>query len=520
MYTPNSIVYFLNVPFSSNFHNVMLFKDKTSQENYFKSKAKFIINKCSYVREERGAYLLIEKPIDNMRNVNYVMYNNTNFTDRYFYAFIDRLEYKNEKVTKVILKGDVWQTWQFDFKLGKSFIERYSDLENMNTLSDIVATGKLETVFCKEFNFNNDTSKHGKYFIFFNTNPFIDDASSENTISCDLGDYSIPCMVLCYDNPFMISKIIQEVSNKGRADRIQSAFFMPYCLGLNIQIGEYHGGYDLTIDKATISLVTSVTFQYETLTSYVIDVPSNLFRYTKEMSYPYAEFEIIDRITGNSIKLDLCKFENPFSIEFKIIPILNEKAFIKVVPLNYNGDTYSIQNSLIINCQCDMPIFNNAYGKYLKENRTSNLINAGLNTVYGVGSLFTGNVMGVASSIGNVANVINQESKAKELANQCSGINADTFDYINFTSGLLCNIKAMDLYHAQVARDFWKCFGYPIRKVTTYPLEKTGEKQIYIKTENVNIISENIPQEELTILEEIFNNGVNVWNNPNTFMEF
>lgn len=520
MYTPTSQVYFLNVPFSSNYNNVLIFKNKIEQENYFKLKMKFLINNCTYIREERGGYLRVNKHIDELRNVNYVMYNNNKFLNKYFYAFIDRLEYLNEQVTKVFLKGDVFQTWQYDFTLGKSFIERYSDYENMNTLSDIVSTGKLETIFCKEFTFNNDSSKQGKYFIFFNTNPFIDDASGENTISCELGDYSIPCMVLCYDSPFMISKIIQEVSNKGRADRIQSAFFMPFCLGLDIKIGEYHGGYDLNIDKTTISLVTDVVVNYETLPSYVVDVPQNLFRYTKELSYPYTEFELIDKITGNTIKLDLCKFQNPFQPEFKVIPVLNEKSFIKIVPIGYNGDEYSIQNSLIINCQCDMPVFNNSYGKYLKENRMSNLINGSLNAVYGVGSLVTGNIMGVASSIGNISNVVNQESQAKELANQCSGISADTFDYINFSSGILCNIKSMDMYHVQVARDFWKCFGYPIRKVTTYPFYKVNEKQIYIKTENVNLISENIPQEELQIIENIFNNGLNIWNNPTSFLDF
>lgn len=52
------------------------------------------------------------------------MYQNEAYSDKWFYAFITKMEYVNNNMTRIEIATDVWQTWQFDITFKESFIER------------------------------------------------------------------------------------------------------------------------------------------------------------------------------------------------------------------------------------------------------------------------------------------------------------------------------------------------------------------------------------------------------------
>jgi len=61
------------------------------------------------------------------------MYQNSNYDNKWFYAFIVNMEYENNGTTNIQIKTDVWQTWQFDLIFMQSFIDR----EMIDPASDI-----------------------------------------------------------------------------------------------------------------------------------------------------------------------------------------------------------------------------------------------------------------------------------------------------------------------------------------------------------------------------------------------
>lgn len=63
----------------------------------------------------------------------YVMYQNENYSSKWFYAFIIGMEYVNDNCTNIYIKQDVWQTWQFDIQYLQSFVER----EMIDVTSDV-----------------------------------------------------------------------------------------------------------------------------------------------------------------------------------------------------------------------------------------------------------------------------------------------------------------------------------------------------------------------------------------------
>lgn len=61
------------------------------------------------------------------------MYQNKNYSSKWFYAFISNMRYVNDNTTFIQLQTDLWQTWQFDLTFKRSFVER----EMINVSEDV-----------------------------------------------------------------------------------------------------------------------------------------------------------------------------------------------------------------------------------------------------------------------------------------------------------------------------------------------------------------------------------------------
>jgi hypothetical protein len=432
------------------------------------------------------------------------MFQNPQFGQRWFYAFIEKLKYKNGNISDVVLKLDVYQTFMFDFTIQDTFIERQTfDTDYYNTLSDTPSTGDLRTIW------EYEKSIGGKYFILFNSDPTQEDSSTSASNYPTIGNYSMPCIMCICETADILAEIIQAVSNKGRADRIQACYYAPCWSGnSNYTLTTLPRG-DLDISLVDLPAVDTLDLNklYEFLTLNITYSP--IFK--KEISYPYAKLEIVDKITGRFIELDLSKFTNPLSPQFQIIYNVTDNVEYKIIPLNYNGIPYSIENALVIRPSTDLPVFSNSYAKYLKDNQAQNVLSGVMAGASAIGSILTGNVAGAVGSFGSVANTLLADSVAQKQPNQVSGLKGDAFDYLNYDPCIYFRVKIMDNDHMKIARNFWNAYGYPVRRIATF--NNTSNRYNFIKTVGCNLTAENIPSEFQRELESIFDKGVTIWNN-------
>ena len=121
----------LKVPLEISNKNQLTFANTTAQYNYFNSLPKIEIDECNYKRKDNILYFPAH--IDSIMEYNYCMYQNSNYSNKWFYAFITNMEYENNGTTNITLKTDVFQTWQFDLNWKESFIER----EHMAVADDV-----------------------------------------------------------------------------------------------------------------------------------------------------------------------------------------------------------------------------------------------------------------------------------------------------------------------------------------------------------------------------------------------
>lgn len=105
---PYSDIYFCNVPFDSSYNNVC---DAANSTN-IAALAVYVSSNYSYQR--RDSVIRVGCAIDDLviPGANYVMYRNKAHENKWFYAFIDKLEYEAEAVTLVTIRTDIYQTWR------------------------------------------------------------------------------------------------------------------------------------------------------------------------------------------------------------------------------------------------------------------------------------------------------------------------------------------------------------------------------------------------------------------------
>ena len=121
---PDSIAVLLTgVPLDETYDHTIKFASETAQRNYFLSKELMRVHPQTYQRHSENV-IRVEALADNLYHVNYLMFQNTSFGNKWFYAFVKRVEYINNKTTELVYEIDTYQTWLFEMNIGECFVER------------------------------------------------------------------------------------------------------------------------------------------------------------------------------------------------------------------------------------------------------------------------------------------------------------------------------------------------------------------------------------------------------------
>ena len=135
---PNNEIVLLNVPIEIDNKNQLTFATSNAQFEYFRYiQDQRAYDKVTYVRKD--GYVVINDCFDNLIRYNYCMYQNENFSTKWFYAFIIKMEWLSPNSTKVYIKTDVFQTYQFDVTYKASWIDR----EHVAVADDLIGSNLL-----------------------------------------------------------------------------------------------------------------------------------------------------------------------------------------------------------------------------------------------------------------------------------------------------------------------------------------------------------------------------------------
>lgn len=138
---PQSEVKLLNVSIQNDYKNQYSFLNINEQTNFFINLVIKSFNKLTFIKDGE---IVVEGQIYSLLNSNYLMFQNTGFSNKWFYAFITNIEYISPNSTKIFYELDVFQTWYFDITYLSSFIVREhvtDDSKGKNTIDENLGFG-------------------------------------------------------------------------------------------------------------------------------------------------------------------------------------------------------------------------------------------------------------------------------------------------------------------------------------------------------------------------------------------
>lgn len=511
--TPNTDLYLLKVPLEMDSVNQLTFANKTAQYNYFNSLPKLEVEDYTYQRKD--GTIRFEAQYDDILTYNYVMYRNTEYNDKWFYAYIENMEFINDNVTAISIKTDVWQTWQFDLDYKPVFVER--EHVNDDTIGKNLIPENLET---GEYVQNGSPITFGKllgnvrYVVNSTYGPYTD-----NTTYLGTDVYGIPMAgaLFVFDYWQQMINAIQSYSTKGQLESITHVFAVPFSIfaDSDLQYDTGPGGtddegyYKFKGNSSTRSITTSLSMPTD-IDGYV---PHNNKLYTA----PYQHL-IVCNNNGSVNSYDYEYFNDPNSIQFKLnmMPSIGTSMF--AYPLAYKNISNNYNEGLMGGKWPTLSWSGDSFTNWL----TQNAVNIGTGIISDIGKLPMipyNPVVGIASlatSIGSQVSEVYQHSLVSQTINgNTNGGDVMTSSKTNQFYIYKMSIKSQ---FAQIIDHYFDMFGYKVNNVKIPNI--TGRRNWnYVKTIGCYIEAD-IPQGDLEEIKQLFNNGVTFWHNPATFADY
>lgn len=517
-------VYLLGVPLEKDYSHTLWFGTEADQQSYFQSKIRKSYTDFSYQRKD--GVIRIPDHIDDLiaAGCNYVMYQNTSYSNRWFYAFVDEMEYINDGCTNVKIRTDCIQTWMFDITVNPSFVEREhatSDNAGEHTIEEGLELGEYICGLHSYSEYGGDGLS-----IVIGVTKTADGENVQgmlyNNIYSGVRYYSFSP-----SNVDGVNSFLSQYDADGIGEAITCMFIAPSWLA-PIRDDGIVAGSNLTYDYY-INSAGDVSGVTKTLTKGTVDgyTPRN----NKLLTFPF-RYLLVSNNAGASVPFKYELFKNGDQIVspcFVIEGVLNPGCSIRMVPLYYNGIYRNDEHGVNMGKFPALNWTSDVYTNWL----TQNGVNIAIQLATGVGQIVTGAAMtyasgGLAAGIGGGSMV----GGAAQIANTLTQIHQQSFSPPqskgNLNSGDVVTATERNDFHfydmtvkaeyARVIDEYFDMYGYKCHRVKI-PAVAHRSSWWYTKTIDANIVG-NIPQGDLQVIKDCYNRGITFWRNSAAFRNY
>ena len=513
-----SKVYLLDTPLEDDLKNTLYFANASAQHTYFEGRIQRTYLDVSYQRDT--STFRCPAHIDTIRTCNYIMYQNTAYSNKWFYGFIEKMTYINDGMTDVQFKIDPIQTFMFDFETQPSFIER--EHTNDDTIGSNLVPENLELGEYVDYQTETKFQLTGKAYALAVTR-LCKSLANMVTPPPLVKVTSIPdgFLYMGFDNLTDLNTVIKLFNDDGNGDYISGLFITPSQCFQNRRQYNFTGYGDFYI-------YCSYNPSFEGTAS--VTAPSTLAgnyspRNAKLLTFPYRYMQM-SNMNGSIANYHYENFRNndgtiDTTPEFELKGVANLGCDAKVYPCKYKGILYNIDEGLsypklpVGGWQCD------AYTNWLTQNGInlatgfiSDIVSIGVGAATspaGGGVAIASGISGIASKVGQIY----QHSLQPPQAEGATNVGSASYRWYNYIQFRHMSIKTQ---FARIADDFFDMFGYATHRVKK-PNYAHRENWWYTKTIDI-YISGNIPNEYMNEIKNAYNNGITYWRNPSNFMNY
>lgn len=527
-------VYLLNVPLEDDLKNTLYFSSESSQHSYFESNIGRTYTNVSYQSDTRT--FRCPDQIDTVRQYNYIMWQNTAYSNKWFYAFIKEMNYVSDGYTDVVFEVDPLQTYMFDINVMPSFIEREhtnNDTVGNNTQPENVELGSYVK------NSNTGTPQIGSDTMWYAVG--VSDLIGELNHQPSSRVNGLPngLFYIFTDSTSTLHTIAKMYDDAGKASALYTMFVFPKQI-LYVRQGDSgtwaYQSSTWNYDGNTLHVTTNVYVPTSNdlvgtlVEGRQITKPTRVGmsyqpRNQKLLTFPYCYFNISNN-AGTTVTYHYEDFNgNP---SFNLVGVLDVGCSTKLYPTNYKN--MSIFNGAIQDNPFDYGITGgkyptiswntDTYTNWLTQNAVNIAIGAVSTPLSALGSLAMGNALGAGVSfLSGVASSVSQIYQASLQPDQAKGnTNVGDLNYTTHKNKFTVFELSIKPEYAQIIDDYFDIFGYKTNRVKR-PNVAHRQNWWYTKTVNANIVG-NVPNDEMNKIKEAYNNGLTFWRNPANFLNY
>lgn len=509
------------IPFDPSYENTMYFTDLTEQNTYFASKISHVVENSSYQRVSNG-YIKVGWVVDTLGgsvinqlyNANYMRFKNTNFENKWFYAFVDKVEYINNNTVGVYYHLDVLQTWHFEYTFNQCFIER------QHTETDVLGRNTIPENF-----------ELGEYVM---------DALHELSYE--------PCAIVVtagdFGGTYADGVVVPGLQTNG--DWFSGVHFYPFPLHVQQQVDALNDMLEAAYtDRNKLNTIIAVFV----MPHYFASTPANVLEYTdsvipagttgyhlgnypvrnaKLMTYPY-NMLYVTNYQGNHNELHFELFDDPTNCKLKVWGNLSTNPAMVIYPYNYkvSGDNFDEMMQLTGFPMCAWA--NDAYKAWLAQNAGTLYATASsiaMQGAIGVGKTVAGlgpsdirladeGVRQIGGALTAASLMVGKVSDHSVEPPTSHGNANGNLQYQMGKMTFMWTHKHIRGEYAAIIDDFFDMYGYAVHR-SGIPNRNARPCYTFVKTTDCSVDG-NVPVSDLKIIEDIFNKGVRFWRTTATF---
>lgn len=482
-----------DVPLDNTYDHTIIFPGAGTQAQYFMGKVKYSRSDYTYQRVNSNK-IRVDIVADNLYDCNYIMFQNTAYGSKWFYAFIVAVEYVNDAVSLITYEIDVMQTWHFDYEPDDCFVV-YEHSVTDNPGDNILP----------------ETVERGEYVVNGSYTPLINNLSDLGTIILvtdnddEVHGSNIDGMYcgsqLYYASANQPTSFVDKILNSyaQKPEAIVNMYTVPHYLMQG------------TSEGIALDSVTTIKGYFANLSGRGTTIDGYTPRNKKLLTYPYNFFNLSN---GDGATLPLrYEFFEDGNVELYLTGCALPPVQLKVVPRKYKGcgDTPYNEESLTIAGYPVCSWSSDYYAAWSAQNSIPTLIRA----IPAVAADIAMTAMGVPSIAGTTGVITNYAASRYEAS-----IHADV------TRGNISNNNAnaandmMMFYTSRmsITADYAKMIDaiFDRRGYATNRLKKPNRNSRphwnFVQTAGATITG-SVPCDDLRKICKIYDNGITFWKN-------
>ena len=480
-----------NVPLDNTYKDTLTFGSLSAQSSYFSGKARYSFSSCRYQRET--GQMFVECNAEDVFDCNYVMFQNANFGSKWFYAFIQRIDYLNPKTTAITFELDVLQTWYYEYTVKECFVEREhvaNDAIGANTVPENIEHGPYITTSSRSITAKN-------WWVIGLYSDFVD---GQGLIAGGIkGGTMLPLWYARWDgiNANTYNEIIninKAFAEAGKTDAIVGYSMVPseFCsIGADVK--------QQTVDCAPRTL------EY---------TPRNNKLYT----FPYVALSIV--CPGQSVNLRYELFNDPNQATMQIVGGFGFNPPVMCRPVDYAGMSAAVEYTITIKDWPVLPWVGNYYENWVAQNKANlavstvgNVLKIGGGIVAAIGSGGIGAAAGLSVAASGVSGLVNtaQEVYQHNITPDRMEGSAAAGDIMSVAgnNGFYSYCRCIQPEYARIIDDYFDMYGYAINRVKV-PDRSSRPSWNYVKTKDA-VITGTCPVDDMAKIRAIYDRGLTFW---------